>query len=207
MGEPMKRRHAIQSLLSTPAAAGALRTTAALGVAAQAAAAPAPSLGGPEFPMLDEIAPDAAGAGMRRFFSEPQLAALSHAADLIFPPVNGMPGALAADAPLFLDFLLSQSDATRQKLFREGAEKLNASAHARLSKPFASLNATEAAAILAPLKEPWTYNPPADPFAHFLRELKADVFRAVGNSRERAGKQSAGRRGGAGLNTFWHGLD
>ena len=201
----MKRRNAIQSLLGAPA--GAKTAAGILGIAAQATAAPAPSLGGPEFPLLDEVAPDAVGASVRHFFSAAQFAALDRASDLIFPSVNGMPGAVAAGASSLLDFLLTQSPPDRQKLFRDGAEKLNADAAARFKKPFADLSAEQAAPILAPLREPWTYNPPADPFANFLRELKADVFRAVGNSRQTADKQSAGRRRGGGLNTYWHGLD
>ena len=59
-------------------------------------------------------------------------------------------------------------------------------------------------ASLDPLREPWTYQPPADPFKRFLREAKADILQATFNSREWIEARSGGR-GGAG--TYYLAVD
>lgn len=45
----------------------------------------------------------------------------------------------------------------------------------RYKKAFAELYPSDAAAVLAPLREPWTYDPPLDPLARFPRQAKQDV--------------------------------
>ena len=53
--------------------------------------------------------------------------------------------------------------------------------------------------LLAPLRDPWTYDAPADPVAAMLRAAKDDVRRATLNSREWNLAAAAGRtRGGGG---------
>ena len=61
--------------------------------------------------------------------------------------------------------------------------------------------------MLAPLKEPWTYAAPADPFVRFLRAAKEDLIAATLNSREFAEAQTA--RGGraSGMGTYWLPVD
>src|SRR5713226_4512502 len=66
----------------------------------------------------------------------------------------------------------------------------------------AELPAADANSILAPLREAWTYQEPADLFARFLRAAKADFIEATVNSRQWAAA-SSGRRGASGLNTYW----
>jgi len=62
--------------------------------------------------------------------------------------------------------------------------------------------------LLAPLRAAWTYDPPADPFARFLREAKQDIRTATMNSREwvTAAASAGGRRGG-GVGLYWYPLD
>ena len=133
------------------------------------------------------------------FFTAQQFAALRKLSDLLIPPMNGAPGALEAKAPEFLDFLLSQSPADRQQLYRNGLDGLNAQARRRFAKPFADVDAAQADMLLAPLREPWTYDAPADPVAAMLRAAKDDVRRATTNSREWNLAATAGRtRGGGG---------
>ena len=124
------------------------------------------------------------------------------------PPINGAPGALDAHVPEFLDFLISESPADRQHLYRAGLDALNANASKRFHKPYAELDASQAAEVLAPLKEPWTFDPPADPLSHFLHTAKADVRTATLNSREYATAAStSGRRGFGGQGLYWYSLD
>ena len=113
-------------------------------------------------------------------------------------------GGQGAGVPGFPDFRI----AGRQQVYQAGLDALNAQAEKRYRKPFAELDAAQADTLLAPLHQPWTYAPPADPLAHFLAVAKADVRTATVNSREfnTAGASAGGRRmGGTGL--YWYPID
>jgi len=155
-----------------------------------------------DLPKLEPTVPDGAADAMPRFFSALQFAALQKVSDLIMPAMSGSPGALAAGAAEFLDFLIGDSDADRQRVYRAGLDGLNAEAKKQFSKAFGDLDATQAAGLLAPLKQPWTFEEPAEPVARFLRVAKIDIRTATLNSRE----AGAGRRfQGSGL--YWYPLD
>ena len=193
----MKRRRFIQSIAAAPAAA----------LPVKAEEAPAPQARSTEdAPKLEMTVADAVAEPVPRFFNAAQFAALRKLSEILMPAMGEMPGALDAGAPEFLDFLIGASPAERQQLYRAGLDALNAQAMRRFRKPFAEIDAAQATALLAPLREPWTYNPPADPFARFLREAKQDVRNATVNSREYATAGAAGRRGG-GMGQYWHPLD
>jgi len=113
----MKRRRFIQALAATPAAPALL----AQQVQPSQQAPPAEA-------SLRYSLPDAAAEPVLHFFTAQQFAALRKLSDFLMPPVNGAPGALEAKAPEFLDFLLSQSPADRQQLYRSGLDVLNAQA-------------------------------------------------------------------------------
>ena len=121
--------------------------------------------------------------------------------------MNGAPGALDAKAPEFLDFLLSQSPADRQQLYRIGLDGLNAQARKRFTKAFTDVDASQAAMLLAPLREPWTYDVPVDPVAAMLRVAKDDVRRATTNSREWNLASIAGRTRAGGGGLYWLPID
>lgn len=188
----MRRRQALQSLAGLPI------------LPQIAAAQPAPEN---EYPMLAADSPDSPANPVLRFFTLDQFNALKRLGDLLLPAYAGRPGATEAGAAEFLDFLISQSPAERQSLYRGGLDSLNASARQRHQKPFDGLTAVEAAPLLVSLKDPWKYNPPTDPLANFLREAKTDFFKATVNSREMAQSQTAGRRRAAGMNPYWHIID
>lgn len=199
----MKRRRFIQTLAATPAVA--------LPVAAELPAAPLASpqqRTAEEAPKLEIAALDVAGDTVQRYFSAVQFATLRKLSGILMPPLNGLPGALEAGAPGFLDFLLSKSPADRQQIYKAGLDALNAQALRQFKKPFAEVDEAQATTLLAPLRQPWTYDPPADPLAHFLREAKADVRTATTNSREYTTASSAGgRRGGSGVGQYWYPID
>lgn len=192
----MKRRRMLQS---------------ALGVSAAAAAPPSllfsqskpsqPAI--EENPKLELTAADAVAPGVPQFFDAEGLAALERLAEILAPARPNLPGAREAEAVEFLDFLLRESPAPRQSLYKNGVVRLNQEARSRYGKPFAAVSQTEADAILAPLREPWTYDGPADPFARFLRAAKEDLLQATVNSRQWAMAASKSRRSAAGLNTYW----
>lgn len=196
---PIQRRKFLQVAATVPAAPALL--------AQQGAPAPtAPSAA--DVQTLATTTPDAASCTtVPGFFTEPQLAALRRLSDLLLPSVNGRPGALEAKVPEFLDFLIGVSPAPRQQLYRQGLDLLNARSSERFAKLFASLDASQTDQILAPLRAPWTYDPPSDPLANFLREAKADIRTATESSRERADSAPPGGRRPRGIGLYWRPID
>src|SRR5947208_9077839 len=109
----MKRRRILQGLTTMPAAA-LLR-------AQQPAVPPKPSPAAvEEIPVIEATIPDS--VTVPSFFSPAQLETLRRISDLIVPASNDVPGALAAHAPEFLDFLVRESSEERQTLYREGLD-------------------------------------------------------------------------------------
>jgi len=198
----MKRRRFIQALAATPAAPALL----AQAPQAPSVAKPTPPNPGND-PALLYAAPDAAAEPVPHFFTAQQFAALRKLSDLLNPPMNGAPGALEAKAPEFLDFLLSQSAADRQQLYRNGLDGLNAQAKKRFNKLFAEMDVSQAETLLAPLRDPWTYDSPSDPVAAMLRAAKDDIRRATTNSREWNLASVAGRTRGGGGGLYWLPVD
>jgi hypothetical protein len=162
------------------------QTVAAAGVAAPALRAQQ---------KLETAAAESAAEALPHFFTDRQFAALKKLSEILMPPMNGSPGAIEAKAPEFLDFLVGESPADRQQLYRQGLDRLVAAG-------FVDADATKVASILAPLKAAWTYDPPADPLARFLRQAKADVRTATVNSREYSGARRFGAQG-----LYWLPLD
>ena len=156
-----------------------------------------------ETPKLAANAPDSVANGVLRFFDSDSFAALRRLGEILVPVGRGTPGAIEAEAAEFLDFLIGQSPADRQNLYRDGVAHLNQEARSRYGKLFGELSAADADPILAPLREAWTYQGPADPFANFLRAAKSDFIEATVNSRQWAAAGSGRSRGASGLNTYW----
>jgi hypothetical protein len=146
---------------------------------------------------------------MPHFFTPAEFSALRRVSELLMPPANGAAGALDAKTPEFLDFLISESPAERQTLYRSGLDALNQQAQQKFQKPFADLDATQADALLSPLKQSWAFDEPSDPVAAFLRAAKQDVRIATTNSREysSAAPAGGGRRGFGGAGLYWYPLD
>lgn len=158
---------------------------------------------------LATVSPDAAATPQPRFFSERQLATLRRAADLLQPTLGPTPGALAAGAPEFLDFLLSVSPAPRQTLYRNGLDHLEATAQKRFRQPFAALSPEQADQLFQPLLVPWSFDPPKDPLPRFFTDLRADLRTATLNSAEfaKAAANSPRRRRGPGGGFYWLPID
>jgi hypothetical protein len=197
----MKRRRFFQTLAVVPAAA--------LLPAQQQPAAAGNQPGRPqaEEVKIETAVADQAGEMVLRFFSPQQFAALHKLSDILMPSLNGVPGALDAKAAEFLDFLIGASTADRQQVYRAGLDALNTGSAKRYQKPFAELDASQADALLEPLRAPWTFEPPRDPLARFLAAAKQDVRTATVNSREynTAGGGGGRRTGGGGL--YWYPID
>lgn len=145
-----------------------------------------------------------------RFFNPSQFAALRKLSETLMPPMNEAPGAAEAKAAEFLDFLIGESPSERQQLYKTGLDLLNTQAKKRFSKAsFAELDGGQVATLLAPLREAWTFDPPADLLSRFLRAAKQDVRAATMNSREyiSAAASGGGRRGAGGVGLYWYPID
>lgn len=171
-----------------------------------AASAAVPALVGQQsqsgLPKLETATADSAADTLPHFFTEKQFAALTKLAGILQPALNGAPGALETKAPEFLDFLLGESPADRQTVYRQGLDRLVASG-------FLDADAAKTNTILAPLKAAWTYDPPTDPLARFLRAAKSDIRTATLNSREynSAGAAAGGGRRFGAQALYWLPLD
>lgn len=130
-------------------------------------------------------AADAVADGVPRFLSKAELATFAELAKTLVPAYDGRPGALEAEAPQFLDFLLSLSPADVQKLYRDGL--------ARFAKT----------KDCAPLTQPWTYDEPKDAYARFLRAARTALHQATVNSKPWADAIAARSRGGSPTGLYW----
>lgn len=197
----MRRRTLLKSLATAPAAAALHAQTPGRTVPPNQTSASVT-----EDPKLQVVVPDAAAEPVIRFFTAEQFAALAHLADILEPAANQIPGARVARAPEFLDFLLSRSPALRQTLYRNGLDLLNQAAMSRYKQPFAALDAPQSAAILEPLRRPWTHEESADPLERFLRAAKDDLLQATRNSYEFISVMSKRSRSASGIGEYWYPL-
>jgi hypothetical protein len=194
----MKRRRFLQTIATAPAAPAVL--------AAQQIARPA----APAAPKaLATAHPDEVAEPTPRFFTHVQFEALKKLSDVLVPASGDNPGALDAEVPQFIDFLIGQSPAERQHLYRAGLDLLNARATKQFNKAFGALDVKEADLIVRPLMVPvpWTYDPPKDLASHFATTAHEDIRTATRNSREWAdAAKKAGRRI-AGPQLYWNEID
>ena len=170
----MKRRDWLRTAIST----------SALVAAVPCANAQTPPPANQDTAKLTLATADAVADGSLGFFSAAEYKALEALAKALVPAFNGRPGAIEAGVPRFLDFLLSQSPAGRQSLYRRGLALYSATADP-----------------LAALSQPWTFEDPSDPLAQFLRAAKDDMLTATTNSREWAATNKS--RAGAGTSYYY----
>ncbi|HXR76262.1 MAG TPA: gluconate 2-dehydrogenase subunit 3 family protein [Bryobacteraceae bacterium] len=197
----MKRRHVLQSLAILPGV-GLMSGAEQQPATPKAARAPID-----ETPTLQIATTDSAAETVEHYFSESQFQVLERLSDIIAPPISGVPGALAAGVPAFLDFLTSQSSAHIQNLYRDGLDALNHQAQSRFKTDFKGTTASQADEILAPLRKPWTYEAPAEPLQAFLVLAKGQILQGTVNSREWISVVSKRDRRASGLGTYWHTID
>ncbi len=196
----MKRRTLLSSALAIP---GARALLAQEPVRLPPAAKAAPS----ETPDTPTVNADSFAAGIPHTLDPQQLSALKRLGEFIAPAFPDTPGASDAHAAEFLDFLIGDSQTALLELYRTGLNALNEQARGLHHKPFSEFTASEAAPILAPLQEPWSYNPPAAVLPRFLRVAKDDLLRATFTSREYISVVSQRRRNAGGTGQYWYPVD
>jgi hypothetical protein len=119
------------------------------------------------------------------FFTSHQMATLSRLCDILLPPIGNRPGALQAQTPLFLDFLIGASPSPRQKMYTGGLEWLNEQALVKFKVSFASLDNSQADAILKPWLRTWmSDHPPVELHADFINIAHSDIRSATINSKQ-----------------------
>jgi len=153
---------------------------AMLGVSASALSLPAQ-----EISKLPLSAADAVAQGLPRFLSKPELATFAELANALVPAHDGRPGALEAEAPQFLDFLLSLSPADVKKLYRDGLAQF-----ARTKD-------------CSPLNRPWQYDEPKDAYHRFLRAARTALYQATVNSKPWADAMAQRSRGASPTGLYW----
>ena len=195
----MKRRHFVRALIATPVTPTLL--------AQQPSTAPAQVRIAEEAPKLDVAMADQASDPVPHFFTQQQYATLRRLCDVLMPPGESSPGSLAVGVPEFLDFLIGESPAEKQQLYRAGLDSLNVAARKRHAKAFVDVDGAQADGLLGPLHSAWTYEEPSDPLSRFLRAAKADVRTGTLNSREYSAAASTGGRRGGNAGLYWYSLD
>lgn len=134
---------------------------------------------------------EAVSMGLPRFFSATDLELFAELGQTLIPAFDGRPGAKEAEAPEFLDFLLGQSPADIQALYKQGMVTYKLRRKAGMD------------AALKELSEPWTHAGPKTNYAKFLQAAKIAFHQATVNSRQWAEAMSTRSRGAAGIGSYW----
>jgi len=217
----MKRRNFVRSLIITPIAPAVLAgEQAAQNTTPTPQPPPQPNTPArqvsrqpSQVPQLQVTAIDLTGQPAVRYFTDTQFATLRKLGEILMPPLKNNPGATEAQAPEFLDFLISASPDDRQKLYLSGLDSLEATAQDKFQKSFSDLDAQQADAILRPLLvvRPWPMDFPNDPVQNFIAQVHEDLRTATMNSREwaAAAEKSGHRftRGSRSSGYYWAPID
>lgn len=140
---------------------------------------------------IPTTAAEAVSMGLSKFFSTADLESFALLGDAVVPAFDGRPGARDAEAADFLDFLIGQSPADVQALYRSGLATWNLRRKAGT------------AAALKELNEPWSHAGPTVPYAKFLTAAKIAFYQATVNSRQWATAMSGRSRAAAGIGSYW----
>ena len=144
----------------------------------------------------------------QRFFTQVQMATLVRLCDVLMPPIGNKPGALQADTPLFLDFLIGSSPAARKKAYTGGLDWLDSESQSRYEKAFAKLDDGQADAILKPWLRTWmSDHPPTEPHAGFINMAHEDIRTATVNSRAWSDVPTAGAQAETEAGLYWYPIE
>jgi glucoside 3-dehydrogenase (cytochrome c) hitch-hiker subunit len=105
------------------------------------------------------------------FFDPHQNESVIALTELIIPETE-TPGAKAALVNRFIDLMLNDEDADKQKSFIQGLAWLDGRSLKMHSKPFVELSAEQQTALLTPLADPGNKSPDDEPGVRFFQEIK-----------------------------------
>lgn len=152
---------------------------------------------------ITELADEIAAAELR-FFSQTQMATLTRLSDVLLPPLGGKPGALQAQTPAFLDFLIGSSPEPRQKTYAGGLDWLETESQAKFKTPFAKLDDGQAGNLLKPWLRTWMNdNPPGEAHAGFINIAHDDIRAATINSKAWSDIPSVGAEPSTEVALYW----
>jgi hypothetical protein len=144
----------------------------------------------------------------QRFFSTAQMATLSRLCDVLLPPIGNKPGALQAQTPLFLDFLIGSSPAARKNVYTGGLNWLELESRKQNQKPFSDLDDRHADAILKPWLRTWmTDHPPTEQHADFINIAHEDIRTATVNSKAWSDAASSGAQSTTEAGLYWYPIE
>jgi Gluconate 2-dehydrogenase subunit 3 len=162
----------------------------------------------PKTPLPHTEVPDGIAETERRFFTAVQMATLVRLSDVLLPPIGSKPGALQAETPLFLDFLIGSSPTARQKMYTDGLNWLDSESQKRYKAPFVKLDATQADAILKPWLRSWmSDHPPTESHADFINIAHEDIRRATVNSKAWSDVLSSDEQMSAAAGLYWYPIE
>lgn len=139
-----------------------------------------------------------------KFFSPAQMRNLERLCLALMPAFGGKPGAIEAQTPEFLDFLLSESAPDRQNLYAGGLDWLEAEAQKKYKQSFSALTPEQVDALVQPWMRTWMNDhPPLETHANFVNIALDEIRTATINSRawSRTPATPAGEWGQSGL--YW----
>ncbi len=219
----MKRRKFVQGLLAAPtvpAVLGAAQAPPPVAPAQQQQPQPQANTPArqeprqpPAVPNLELTAVDKSAEPAPHYFDPVRFATLQKLGAILVPPLKNNPGAIEAQAPEFLDFLISVSPAARQRTYNFGLDQLEARAKEKFQKSFCDIEPAQANAIVQPLMvaRPWPEDLPSDPLQGFMAQVHEDLRNATQNSREWADAiEKSGHhftRGYRGTGYYWFPID
>lgn len=138
----------------------------------------------PATPVPTTQVADAVATTNRHFFTRVQMANLEKLSDVLVPASGGTPGAVAAEVPAFLDFLIAHSPVKRKILYKGGLNWLEFEARRQFARSFAQLGPAQADTVLKPWLRTWmSDHPPTETHADFINIAHADIRMATVNSK------------------------
>ncbi len=181
----MRRREFVQQLMAAVFAAKVLPAQQA---GSQAPTIPAPvpwTLGlNPRTPLPHTTVAEGLAQSTPRFFTRLQMDTLVRLSDLLLPRIGEKPGAIDAQTPQFLDFLIGVSSESRKKVYTSGLNRLDLESQGKFRKPFAQLDNEQATALVKPWLRTWmSDHPPSEEHADFINIAHDDIREATVNSK------------------------
>jgi hypothetical protein len=150
-----------------------------------------------------ELADHVAGAELT-FFTPVQMRTLTRLSDVLMPPLNGKPGAVKAQTPMFLDFLVGSAPEPRQEIYSGGLDWLEQNAQAKYKTGFAQLDDNEAGELIKPWLRTWmSDHEPAEPHADFINIAHDDIRNATVNSKTWGEVPSVGAEPSTEVDVYW----
>jgi hypothetical protein len=118
------------------------------------------------------------------FFTPLQMETCARLCDTLLPPIGDKPGALQADTPRFLDFLIGSSPDERKHLYAGGLDRLEEQSQSKYKLPFARLSPAQVDVLIKPWLRTWmTDHPPTERHADFINIAHEDILTATMNSK------------------------